>query len=429
MRFALLLPVLVSLGACTNNLEVSVKERWQKSIRNFALQAVYPMREDVFLGTMRLTSSEEDPFSLKSRSLGFIDISGAIAQAEASKPNYPRTSAPSNFVVGPDGKLTKGRSTWTQPTKDRALRPTPSIDPNRLRLAALPGVSVVRITEADFAQRGLLSAIAGSFRSDANLNIDLTGIESLEIDDITAFQRFQTEFRRRIQTVRWYPEAICSSAAGLGDPTLKNTQVQMVTRVFYARGIVYNYGTNVSAALKAVKGQEGIINSENVFQPSSVAAGDGVEEGGAGNAAPQPNTEQPAPTSAQTGDVTSIAPGTVAKVAAKSETGTSLTEIFERPLAFGVTTIAFDPKDFGILCDKNGNYIGTARIVDEAFSSELSGKRSGSTVLVSGRIPDPVPPAAPPDDVPLTGSCLARVEAGELTEEEAQRLQEAELCD
>lgn len=428
MRQFILAMAFLPLIACTSNVEVSVKDRWQKSIRNFALQAVYPMREDVFLGTMRLATDEEDPFSLKSRSLGYIDISGAIAQSEANKPNYPSTSTPSNFVIGSDGKLTKTRTTWTQPFADSALRPTPNIDPRRLRLAALPGVSVVRITEADFARRGLLSAIAGSFRSDANLNIDLTGIESLEIDDVTAFQVFQTQFQRRLQTVRWYPEAICSSAAGLGDPTLQRTQIQMVTRVFYARGIVYNYGTNVSAALKQAKGQEGIINSENVFQESSTNAGDAVEEGGSGNANAQQASQQPNPTKAQSGDVASISPGTVTKIASQSSSGTSLTEIFERPLAFGVTTIAFDPKSFGILCDENGNYVGQQRLVDDRGAA-LKGKRPRPGVIPAAVPPAQPPVAVPPADVPLTAGCEALVKQGVVTEEEARKLQEDELCD
>ncbi len=68
--------LVLSLLACSPNLTFSVKERWSKSIRNFALQPVYPMREDVFVGTLRLVV-DECPSSYKMGHQSGLSIGGS----------------------------------------------------------------------------------------------------------------------------------------------------------------------------------------------------------------------------------------------------------------------------------------------------------------------------------------------------------------
>ncbi len=422
------------LSGCGETLEVSVKDRWKKSIRNYALQAIYPMREDVYVGTLRLVVDDDDPFDLASRSLGYIDMSLALVDSEARKPNYPRSDGPSRLVIDEQGNVSDGRTTWLQPTETNALRPTPNTAPNRLRLAALPGVAVVRVTEADLGRRAGLFAAAASYRDEANLNIDLTGIESMEIDDILAYEIFRREFWRRLNTNRFFAEGVCASAATLKDPTLERAQVQMVTRVFYARGIRYSYGTDVSAALRAATGSQDIIASENVFTRSTTTAGQAVDgQQAATETTETSTTTQGENATVETADLESISPGTTARIATQSEKTTSLTEIFERPLAFGVSTIAIPVKRFGIECDKDGRLVSPVPVVRD------QGQPNGKGQLVAGvpgvRATKPKDAAAPalpnvgaekPKNTPLTGSCQDLV--GTMPFEDIQELQRNGLC-
>ena len=361
MRVCVVTVGLVALlvGGCAPNLDFSVQDRWSRSVRNLALQPVYPMREDVFVGTLRVVSNRDDAFSINSRSLGYVSIHGALVESERSQPEYPATSTGSQLTVG--GPDTNTRLSWEQPASG-SLAPNLSRQPNRLRLAAIPGVSLVRVSEADLAQRGVLRAIGAAFRRDSNLTINLKGVETLEIDDVSAAKALQYGVLQPYQSDPWFGHGICTAAVALGDPTLESIQIQMVTRVFYARAIEYNYGDDASAALQQVRGVDSFIDSADVFDASSTEAGAEVAGGSTTGANTDANeaAADAEPTNAQQIDLANVAPGTVARVGVRSQNGSTLTEVFQRPLAFGVSVLAVAPADLGLQCDQFGRRIHLA---------------------------------------------------------------------
>ena len=347
------------VSSCSPNLEFSVKDRWSKSITNLALQPVYPMREDVFIGTLRLVRVKDEAFSIGSRSLGYLDLAGALDEAQRKLPNYPASGEPSKLEISAANGVQKtAKTAWKQPTNTSGVfPPTPGVAPQRLRLAAIPGVSLTRVTEADFGRRNLFSAIAGAYRRDARLDINVTAVETVEINDIDAFREFKNNILVSLISDQNYRDGICASAAALGDPALDNVNIQMITRVFYARGIEYTFSDDASGALRAAEGDTGIPDSSNIFQQSTVDAGSAV---GGEQQGENPSKQAQAP------NITTISPGTVAKIAVQRKNGSSLTEIFERPLAFGVQTLSVSPKRIGLRCNEFGEglYEGTAILKD-----------------------------------------------------------------
>ncbi|MEO9898932.1 MAG: hypothetical protein ABJD13_16060 [Paracoccaceae bacterium] len=329
-KFVKLVPLCagLALAACSPNLEFSVKKRWEKGIRNLAVLPVYPMREDVFVGTVRLLLDEENPFELLSRNYGFVDLSQELNASSRAQPNLPKTDNPSKITLA-DG-TTKTVSKWEQPTDSNGVFRTGTGTPDRLRLAALPGVSVVRISSADVARRNLLSVISGAFRREANLNIDLSGVETMEIDDVTAFRVFNNDIIRRFKDDPWFAHSICQSAVTLKTKNPANLRLQMITRVFYARGIIYDYGNSVGSSLSAGQG----------IEPPTGAQAD-------------PGAAAPIPVQAPLLTDAGATPGTVARLATYGSQGSTLSEVFERPMAFGVTGIAFAPvgDTFGLSCE------------------------------------------------------------------------------
>ena len=367
------------LTGCAPNLDFSVKDRWAKSVRNLALQPVYPMREDVFVGTLRIVSSNEDAFSLKSRSLGYVSIHDALAQAERRKPQYPVSGTSNTVSLGSEDKAKL--TAWKQPTATNALVPNLSSNPERLRLAAIPGVSLVRVSEADLAKRGLLKVIAAAFRRNSELTINLKGVETLEIDDISAAKALVFGIHSPAVHDPWFGQGVCTAAVALGDPSLDSIQIQMITRVFYARAIEYNYGDDASAALKQVSSKEAVTDTSGNAAPSTTPAGAAVEGDGTKPA------EKPA--AATVGDVSNVAPGTVAKVAVQRKDGSSLTEVFERPLAFGVGVLAVSPKEIGIKCTPGGLLVAPRAPSNDA--GKLGSKPIVFKELPKQQKPDPGP--------------------------------------
>lgn len=366
----------VGLTACAPNLEVSIKKRWSDSIRNLALRAVYPMREDVFVGTLRLTRAQSEPYSLDSLSLGYVDLSANLNEGYRSQPEFPATKEPTQFTISSDGKKVALNTAWKQSTTSG-----PSIfasalgDTKRLRQAAIPGLSIAQISEADFARGGPLSVIASAFRRNSTLNLTLKGIESVEIDEVDATKRFYSEVNARLKRDPWFAGTICNSLPKFGVKKLGDVRIEMVTRAFYARAVEYNYGDNASAALRASAGKTAIPSTKDIFKESGVAAGQGNE----GNANQGVAAEQSA---ADVGDTGTVIPGSAARIAAQREEGSSLVEVFERPLAFGVSSISVSPAGLDIDCP--------------AVLKELGWVLAGPLVAPQAATPiRPLPPQAP----------------------------------
>lgn len=371
------------LVGCGQSLEVSVKDQWVKSIRSYSLTPVYPMREDVYIGTLRLKRKTEAKNFLNSRSLGYVDLSQALVDSEKKKPTYA-VSGQSKVTLDQDKKTIMGVE-WSQPNSN--LEGSDS-GGNRLRLAALPGVSLVRLTEADLSKGGLAGliswAIAGRVRADANLEINLTGVETLEIDDVEAVKALRSKVFKKAHVDTDFQYAICAAAGQLRsqndltngqgqkvslDSFLDKVVVSMVTRVFYARGISYSWGKNASAALGASAGVGGLPK-----HAGAVSTGDANSD----------QVTQPVPKV----NIASVAPGRTIGVTAVSQNAIKQNEIFERPLAFGVQSLDYTARDLlpkGFSCSSIGP--------DPSPTPTPTPSNSGTSLTDGPQCNDPMAPA------------------------------------
>jgi hypothetical protein len=281
------------------------------------------MREDLFIGDVRMSNVSGDAYYLNSRLLGHVPLERELMGKEKALPAYGKTgNAPSPTA--------KGSEAWGQP--DSSLGPT-GLAP-RLRLAALPKIDAARVTGADVGGGGAAGVwnfiVGGGVSSEQTLMISLSGIETLELDDAVAIPAFIKWLRLGLSSIEdvGMLTAFCANAKLFGKDAQENTRISMVTRALYARGIDYSYGDTFGAALRASAGAAG---------SNGVVTDAFVTPGGTGTAT------TPAAPSVELSKFTAGAPGIAARISRASRDGLSLTEIFERPLAFGADVVAINP--------------------------------------------------------------------------------------
>ncbi|WP_144640547.1 hypothetical protein [Bordetella genomosp. 13] len=300
--------VAVLLSGCSTP-TLSVKDRWAKSIRNYGVVPVYPMREDVFIGQLRMYRVNGDAYSLDSRKFGSLDVYPEYV--DTPQPQYPKTST-----------LPAKGSAWSQPVG--SLRPV-GTEPDRLRLAALPRLELVRITGAELAGGG--GGGSGNFvagaRADSQqtVTVSLKGIETIEVSDDKVAPRFHNYLATRFSADGEprdpaFIQAVCQAAGALGAKSFGDIRLALVTRVMYARSIDFAYGDTFAAALRAAVGAE--ISADDLTKPADLQA------------------DKPKAAEFDMAKLIAVAPGVSGRLTYSSKDGLSLTEDYERPLAFGV---------------------------------------------------------------------------------------------
>ncbi|MBO9398113.1 hypothetical protein J7400_15600 [Shimia sp. R9_2] len=357
-RVAVVLSVFLISG-CSGNLNISVQERWNKSIRNFGLTSIYPMREDVYIGTVRLILNEENPFGINSRNYGYIDMVRALNAVYSNLPTHAELNDGVRNTIANNANK-QSVAVWDQPNGP-AGGSVGGAGSNRPRLASLPGVSLVRVSAADFQRPGLLSALTGAFRREANLDISLGAIESVEIDDVTALRVFGNALADRFVRDPVFRNAICVSFRSMGGGQFDKLSLEMVTRVFYARSINYSYGNDVSAGLDRAKTAPS--------DPASVVA------------TPTPDGQNATAAAADASEQVGTAGPVTASISGASNDALERDEVFERPLAFGVTTLGFKVADLGLTCDQ-----GIASVRAESPIAKWQSDACGSTPVEACRL-------------------------------------------
>ena len=302
---------------CSSIPQTSVKERWNDSIKNYALVPIYPMVEQAYIGDLRLFTDNTNPYGLSSRYIGYVDeIEEELRKNEKLRPKYP------NKKLAPDNA---GEAT---------VPPKPG--EQHLGIAALPNITLVRITEAEIGGSGITGLwnwiVGGSGRSEAMLNLSVSGIETQEIDDIKAYALTKEHLEEQSNSPT-FKEGVCAAATTLGDPTGMTSKIAVVTRVFYASGIKYVYGKSFGATLRAVAGEgsyQDLTQQRETMPP--VYSANSLEMG-------VNNLTPPAV------DLLALAkkttPGLVGRFAKASRDTLTLEEVFERPIAFGADVLVF----------------------------------------------------------------------------------------
>lgn len=387
MRYAVrqgivVLTLMGSLAACANNVDtVPVKKKWTETVRNFALIPIYPMREDVHVGDLRLVVAPDavGDYRLGYRNLGHLPIEDSLQQYYAKRKGLPKlVKAPDEADTTPSPADGPG---WQQPEDSSGIFtvPNPPGPVTRPRLAALPGVTLARFAGAEIGGGAPLGPIQAAFglggSDDLEMSITLSGIETIEApDDITVIRllnRACDEDSDGSYPALYDGEALDFSLRQLvsfedgGDGKSEaeriaetKPQVVAITRVFYARAIDYSFSLDREFAANLLATLEGLEELQQMAALGLTTAqqqGEGEPEEEGSEAGEDEAPETPAPTQeAILGDlVTRVgelrrsfaaapAPGVSAAFAFFDSRGLTLREVFERPLAFAADGLAVD---------------------------------------------------------------------------------------
>mmetsp|Transcript_28313 Transcript_28313/g.52726 ORF Transcript_28313/g.52726 Transcript_28313/m.52726 type:complete len:343 (+) Transcript_28313:1923-2951(+) len=285
----------LSLAACAAPV-VNVKKEWTQSIFSYSFIPLYPMREDVFVGDIRIHRLDANRnFGLHSRPATRLPtLNSWLTSVEGRAPQYPETGA------GPT--VTNNQIRWKQTKGSGNIFETVNVT-NRLRLMSLPGIEVTRISNAEASASGLLGlwkkVIGTNVTSEDTVVVSLTGLETMEIPDEIVAAAFRDEVTA-ILTNDDRLLALCVAGLSMGDPEFEETSISVITRVAYARGAEYRRKSDRRVSVQA-----------------------SVE-----------NTDPASPATAN------------AKADTQTTKALTLNEVFDRPMAFGVDAIMINPRVF-----------------------------------------------------------------------------------
>lgn len=271
--------------------QINVKKEWTKSILSYSFIPLYPMREDVFVGDIRIHRLDANQGSgLHSRPLGRLNgIDKMLSERTKNAPPHPKTMNAPN--------VNGNQFRWVQNTQNDLLTGL-----NRLRLMALPGITVTQISDVDASVSGLLglwkTVIGTNFDREETTFVSLTGLETVEIADHQIAKAFRDHAKAMLDNED-KRLGICVAAIAMGDPRFEKTAISVLTRVAYARGAEFRRKSDsrISTNLSA----ENAENSE-----TDKASGNAVSQ---------------------------------------TTKALTLNEVFDRPLAFGVDALMIDPTE------------------------------------------------------------------------------------
>lgn len=339
----------LGLSACGQDPgTINIRETWGKSFSNLGMTAVYPMREDFYVGDIFLTA---DTPCMKDGSiarlpegilLGSLTTSKIVPDYYGGRPQFPKASSAPKGSVGADGTLPINPQSEASDIF-RNGRPF-----TRLRLASFPAFSLGSFSRAELgatagAGGGLGRLFGISSEDSSRIAVTALQVEEVQLtggDMIDAILRF-------VKT----PEGVATlERAKILEPNLRVRQrdnmpkgcedspppakLIFINRVFYAQAMDFDFGT--TSALAVTLGAA-LKKADEISQRPGLP---GTPDGG----------------SANTGEATANAlakalgalagtqpPGFGASLAV-GHTGTVvLRQAFERPLAFAADPLfAYD---------------------------------------------------------------------------------------
>ena len=327
---ALSLPMSLALSACDTP-QVSVKKEWETTINSYGLRPVYPMRENVYVGDLRVTGHKKDDFSLNYRYFGQLDIAGVFKKEIKGRPELAETPIKTDYTITLADGTEKTLQRFEQPSASDVTAPRGHS--NRMFLAALPSLKIASVKAADIgiqAPAGTTKALSeAGFRLSDTVAIRLEGIESLEISDSAVWDALKKQCGEndgiKNSTALTAALGMVTPADFAGTKIKPDGWLHVITRVFYARSIHYNRTISKSFATVA-QASKGDL-SENKINAQPLSNG---------------NEETPAAVTDKnmlTGLPVSV-PGVAASFVSKSDTGIEMIQIFERPMAFGVDVLS-----------------------------------------------------------------------------------------
>lgn len=367
-RNLLCLLVLCSvLSSCAMSVpEVPVAQQWATTMNNFSLQAIYPMREDVRVGDIKLTvDAKTVPHGvLPFRDIAHLDLSDVMQAYYEQRASYP---VDQSFTKGQDGS-----KPWVQPISPTGIFTKNKTDVNRLRMAALPGIKVATVVQGTLGGQIPLqgTSVGGAIAAQGNrvLDISLTGIEEVRApDDFTVFRRFQESCATDIKDHLSEDQLSSSLALMTAEPVERSQpQLAIITQVYYARAIDYTFKTDqaYAADLAATVGSlselaklSAALGKDSV--PSTAASG-GVAAGQDASSTAKEIADLVAAMRSKISGAT--APGLTISTVFADTRGLTLREVFQVPLAFGAQVVTFNYVPGQTICKAKAAMPGKNRI-------------------------------------------------------------------
>lgn len=347
--------------------EVPVAQQWATTMNNFSLQAIYPMREDVRVGDIKLTV---DATTVPHGVLPFRDIAHLDLSEEMQAYYEQRTSYPvdQTFSKGQDGS-----KPWAQPVSPTSIFIKNKADVNRLRMAALPGIKVATVAQGTVGGQIPLqgTSVGGAVAAKGSrvLDISLTGVEELKApNDYTVFKKFKYSCGTNLKSHLAVDELSKSLLLMTSEPVnLSRPQLAIITHVYYARGIDYTFKTDqgYAADLSATVGA-----LSELAKLSAALGGKETTPGSAAAGSEAPTDDASATAKEIAGLVAAMrakiagatAPGITFSAVFADARGVTLRDVFQVPLAFGAQVITFNFEPPKEICTANAATPGKNRI-------------------------------------------------------------------
>ncbi len=337
------------LSSCMSVPEVPVAQQWASTMNNFSLQAIYPMREDVRVGDIKLTvDADTVPHGvLPFRDIAHLDLSEDMRAYYEQRASYP--------VDNSFSKEQDGSKPWVQPISPTGIFTENKTDVNRLRMAALPGIKVATVVQGTLGGQIPLqgTSVGGAIAAQGNrvLDISLKGIEELKApDDYTVFKRFSESCAGKGKLNQHLSDEQLQNSLALmtTKPVAQSRpQLAIITQVYYARAVDYTFktdqgfGADVAATVGALselaKLSAALGNKE--ITPAAAASGSEASGDGASTTAKEIAGLVAAMRARISG---ATAPGLSFSMVFADTRGVTLREVFQVPLAFGAQLVTFD---------------------------------------------------------------------------------------
>lgn len=338
--------LLLAVGGCSSKVpQVPVAEQWTRTIENFSLSAVYPMREDVRVGDIKLTVAPNSTTNgqLPYRNIGFLNIDRAMREYYEQRPSYPTDA---KIALTRDGS-----QPWAQPVAKNSLFEADTTDVKRLRMVALPGVKVATLFDASVSGSGLLGAFGigggGSASNGRTLDISLGGVEEIRApDDLSVLRSFQSYCSTQIgEDGRLSPQNIALSIGLMtsAKKEIAKPQLAVVNHVIYARAVDYTFKSEsgYAADISAVAGALSELAKLSTAQGDKAAVAPKPATGGGDNSSKASGLADLAAV-ARSKIIGAGVPGLSFSTVYVDSRGVTLRDVFERPLAFAVQVMTFD---------------------------------------------------------------------------------------
>ena len=204
MKITIIALSLVALASCAPTVG-SVKQRWTKDLTAYSFVPMYPPREDVDVGDIRVHLDVGGSQAFDSRLMWDVKAHGQIHQNHVSK-NVP---------------------------------------------AVLPGLESVRLAALDVSSIGILGGLGKVFGSHVeatdSLHVALKDLTTDEISDVHVATKFRGFVGKRLTESPSDIEGFCAAAISLGyDGRLDRVRISIVTRLIRAGSLSYFSGEGVS---------------------------------------------------------------------------------------------------------------------------------------------------------------------------------------